>query len=85
VTALAAIIRAGFLLNSPGGRHGIRVTQQALPLSLLHRIARADVADAFVAALDHPRTVRATFEVVWGDSPRDWQALFDPLQPDPIA
>jgi uncharacterized protein YbjT (DUF2867 family) len=83
-SALAySIIRAGVLLNSAGGRHGIRVTQEALPLSLRYRIARADVADAFVAALDHPRTVRATFDVVWGDSPRNWQELFDPLRPDP--
>lgn len=79
-----SIIRAGFLLNSPGGRHGMLVTQQELPLSLRYRVARADVAEAFVAALDHPRTVRTTFEVVWGErgGPRDWHALFEPLRPD---
>jgi len=43
-----------------------------------------DVADVFVAALGHPRAVRATFEVVWGDGPpRDsLPALLDRLKPD---
>ena len=63
------------------------VTQRPLPLSIRDRIARADVADVFVAALDHPRAVRATFEVVWGDGPpRDsLPALLDQLKPDAPA
>src|SRR5690349_18825581 len=36
------IIRAGVLLNRPGGCHALRVTQHALPLSPRYRIARAD-------------------------------------------
>ena len=60
------IIRTGVLLNRPGGRHRIRIVQQALPLAWRHRIARADVAALFVAAVDHPQTTRASFEVVWG-------------------
>ena len=78
------IIRAGILLNRRGGQHALVVTQGRLPLSIRYRIARADVADVFVAALSHPRAVRATFEVVWGDGPpRDsLPALFDHLRPD---
>lgn len=81
------IIRAGILLNRPGGQHALVVTQRPLPLSIRYRIARADVADVFVAALDHPRAVRATFEVVWSDgSPRDsLPALLDHLTPDARA
>jgi uncharacterized protein YbjT (DUF2867 family) len=60
------IIRAGVLLNRPGGEHEIEITQQLLPLSWRYRIARADVAQVFVAALDHPKASHATFEVVWG-------------------
>jgi uncharacterized protein YbjT (DUF2867 family) len=60
------IIRTGVLLNRPGGQHLINVTQRPLPLSFRYRIARADVADLFAAALVHPNTVRASFEAVWG-------------------
>lgn len=60
------IIRTGVLLNRPGGQHQINVTQLPLPLSFRYRIARADVAELFVTALDHPKTIRATFEAVWG-------------------
>ncbi len=60
------IIRAGVLLNRAGGRHALWITQDALPLSLRYRIARADVAEVFVAALDSPSVSRATFDVVWG-------------------
>jgi uncharacterized protein YbjT (DUF2867 family) len=79
------IIRAGVLLNRPGGQHAMVVTQETLPLSLRYRVARADIAAAFVAALDHPRTARATFEVVWGSKtqPREpWSKLFDRLESD---
>jgi uncharacterized protein YbjT (DUF2867 family) len=34
------VIRSGVLLNSPGSRHQIRVTQEPLPLSIRYRIAR---------------------------------------------
>jgi uncharacterized protein YbjT (DUF2867 family) len=78
------IIRAGILLNRPGGQRAVVVTQRPLPLSIRYRIARADVADVFVAALDHPRAVRATFEVVWGDGPprNPLPTLLDQLKPD---
>ena len=78
------IIRAGFLLNRPGGRRAVEVSQRALPLAPRYRIARADVAAAFVEALEHPRASRATFEVVWGRGHQreDWNALLGRLKPD---
>jgi uncharacterized protein YbjT (DUF2867 family) len=78
------IIRAGFLLNAPGGRRPVLITQTPLPLSPAWRIARADVAEAFVAALVHPRASRATFEVVWarGGVRQPWDALLGQLRPD---
>jgi uncharacterized protein YbjT (DUF2867 family) len=78
------IIRAGVLLNRPGGRRALLVTQRPLPLSFRNTIARADVADVFVAALRHPRAVRATFDVVWSDGPprNPLSVLLDRLQAD---
>jgi len=78
------IIRAGFLLNSPGGRRAIEMSQAALPLAPKHRIARADVAETFVEALKHPSTSRTTFDVVWGRGSRQetWDLLFGRLKPD---
>lgn len=78
------IIRAGVLLNRPGGRRAVIVSQAAHPLAPWYRIARADVAEVFVEALKHPSTSRTTFEVVWGRGPRDeqWDVLFRRLTPD---
>src|SRR6266705_2415592 len=78
------IIRAGILLNRPGGQRALVVTQRPLPLSIHYRIARADVANVFVASLGHPSAVRATFEVVWSDGPpRDsLPVLLAQLKPD---
>ena len=71
------IIRTGILLNQPGGQHLIDVTQHPLPLSVRYRIARADVAELFLAALEHPKATRATFEGVWGrrGQPAAWSGL----------
>ena len=78
------IIRAGFLLNRAGGQRAVEISQGSLPLAPRYRIARTDVAQAFVEALKHPRASRATFEVVWGRGPRreDWGVLLDRLKPD---
>jgi uncharacterized protein YbjT (DUF2867 family) len=78
------IIRVGFLLDRPAGEHKIVVGQDALPLSPRYRIARADVAEAFVEAMEHPRASRATFEIVWGKGAQreQWNSLFDRLEPD---
>lgn len=81
------IIRAAVLVNRPAGQRAIVVTQEALPLSFRRWIARADVAEAFVAAMHHPRALRATFDVAWGQGPRReaWPALLDHLEPDAVA
>jgi len=78
------IIRAGFLLNTAGGRRAIDVSQEALPLSPRYRIARADVAETFIEALKRPSTARTTFEVVWDRGPRreTWDLLLGHLKQD---
>jgi uncharacterized protein YbjT (DUF2867 family) len=78
------IIRAGFLLNRPGGRRAIEVSQEAHPLAPRYRIARADVAETFVETLKRPGTSRTTFEVVWGRELRrePWDLLLSRLKPD---
>jgi uncharacterized protein YbjT (DUF2867 family) len=79
------IIRTGMLVNSPSGRRAIRLTQDALPLSIRYRIARADVAEVFVAAMEHPRASRATFEVVWAHRRQlmePWSTLLSGLRSD---
>ena len=79
------IIRAGVLLNAHGGRRAIMITQRELPLSPRYRIARADVAEVFVAAIPHPRASCATFEVVWGHGPPTAIAsLLEKLEPDDV-
>jgi uncharacterized protein YbjT (DUF2867 family) len=81
------IIRTGILLNQPGGQHLINVTHQPLPLSLRYRIARADVAQVFLTALEHPKAARATFEAVWGrrGEPEAWSGLLDRLQQNGVS
>ncbi len=84
-----SVIRAGVLVNRPGGRRRIEVTQGVTPMSPRF-IARADVAEVFVAALDHPRAAGASFDVVWaarggegiGGGPPSWRELLMPLQAD---
>jgi uncharacterized protein YbjT (DUF2867 family) len=78
------IIRVGFLMKGPSGQRPVEVSQGALPLAPRHRIARADVAEAFAAAVQHPRASRATFEIVWGKggSGGDWSERLSRLQPD---
>jgi uncharacterized protein YbjT (DUF2867 family) len=78
------IIRVGFLLNRPAGEHAVVVGQDALPLAPRHRIARADVAETFVEAMEHPHASRTTFEIVWGKGARreGWNSLLDRLKPD---
>jgi uncharacterized protein YbjT (DUF2867 family) len=78
------IIRVGFLLDRLGGDRAINVSQGALPLALSSRIARADVAETFVEAMEHPRASRTTFEIVWGGGPRQQRLnqLLERLRPD---
>lgn len=78
------IVRAGVLVNRGAGRHPIAVTQRDLPLSPRYRIARADVADVFVAALESPHASHATFDVVWDDGKHttDWQHDLQQLRSD---
>jgi hypothetical protein len=58
--------------------------QEALPLSIRHRIGRADVAEVFVAAVEEPRASRATFDIVWADPDEvePWPVLLQRLKPD---
>jgi uncharacterized protein YbjT (DUF2867 family) len=80
------IIRSGVLVDAPADEHVIRLSQTPLPLSLRYRIARGDVAECFVAALDHPSASRATFEIVWGrrGRPEPWPRMLDRLQRDTV-
>ena len=79
------IIRAGFLLNRPGGRRAIDISQQAHPLAPKYRVARADVAETFVHAMTHPKTARTTFEVISAKGPPSeaLDVLLGRLKPDP--
>lgn len=80
------IVRAAFLLNRSPNQRAIRVRQVESTLTLHERIARADVAEALVAAVYHPAASRATFEVTWDRGPRQqalWPELLNGLRPDP--
>jgi uncharacterized protein YbjT (DUF2867 family) len=78
------VIRTGMLLNGQDGRRAIRLTQEALPLSIRHRICRADVAQVFVTALEETRASRATFEIVWSRRGQhtSWIAALQNLRSD---
>lgn len=78
------IVRAAFLVNRPGNERAVVVRQVESALGFREVVARADVADALVHALHHPRASRATFEVAWTPGPRTatWPDLLDALNPD---
>jgi uncharacterized protein YbjT (DUF2867 family) len=79
------IVRAAFLLDRPPNRRAIRVRQVESALTLHECVARADVAEALVAAVHHPDASRATFEVTWDRGPRQessWSELLAGLRPD---
>jgi uncharacterized protein YbjT (DUF2867 family) len=59
------IVRPGALTDEPG----IGLIAAAPSLGRGGSIARDDVAAVLVACLDEPRTVRATFEVLQGETP----------------
>jgi uncharacterized protein YbjT (DUF2867 family) len=79
------IIRCGVLRNEPAGRHAIEISQRDVSMSFWRRIGRADAAEVFVQALQHPATRRTTFDAIWsrGDRPSDWDYLFSQLRQDP--
>jgi uncharacterized protein YbjT (DUF2867 family) len=81
------IIRCGILTNDVGGRRAIEISQRPYALSPRYRISRADAAETFVRALQHPATRRTTFDAVRSrrHGPTDWDALFSGLRPDAIA
>jgi uncharacterized protein YbjT (DUF2867 family) len=79
------IVRAAFLLNRPPNQRAIRVRQTESALTLHECIARADVAEALVAAVYHPDASRATFEVKWDRGPRQqssWPDMLSGLRRD---
>jgi uncharacterized protein YbjT (DUF2867 family) len=82
-----SIIRVGALFDRPAGWRAIKVTQAEQPLSISTRLARTDVAAAFVAALHHRSASRATFEVVGvpGSDHPDWDGMLSRLRPDDRA
>jgi uncharacterized protein YbjT (DUF2867 family) len=74
------IVRAAFLLNRPPNQRAIRVRQTESALTLHECIARADVAEALVAAVHHPGASRVTFEVKWDRGPRQQSSWPDLLK-----
>jgi uncharacterized protein YbjT (DUF2867 family) len=59
------IVRPGRLTDDPG----TGLVQVGSSLGGLREITRDDVAAVLAACLDEPRTVRATFELLQGDTP----------------
>jgi uncharacterized protein YbjT (DUF2867 family) len=79
------VVRAAFLLNRPPDRRAICIRQAESPLTLHECIARADVAEALVAAVYHPDASHATFEIKWDRGPRQeasWAELLNGLRRD---
>jgi uncharacterized protein YbjT (DUF2867 family) len=77
------IVRAAFLLNRPAHQRAVRVSQRESPLTFHECIGRADVAEALVEALYHPRAARHTRGEVGPRAARSfWSELFADLAPD---
>jgi uncharacterized protein YbjT (DUF2867 family) len=78
------IIRAGFLTNAQTETRPVEMSQHDYPLTFKYRIARANVAEAFVQALKHSNTARTTLEITraTGAQRRPWEVLFHELKPD---
>jgi uncharacterized protein YbjT (DUF2867 family) len=65
------ILRAGYLMNSEGGKKRIELSQNEYPLYLKYRIARKDVARIFVEALKTDEANNKTFDAVWAKDAGD--------------
>ena len=78
------IIRCGVLRNEPAGRHAIEISQRDRPMAIWRQIGRADAAEVFVQALQHPATHRTTFDATRSrkKGPTAWDDLFSRLRPD---
>lgn len=79
------IIRCGVLRNEAPGRHAIEISQRNQPMALWRRIGRADAAEVFVQALQHPGTRGTIFDASWSrrKGPTEWDTLFSRLHPEP--
>ncbi len=77
------IIRPGGLLDDPGGKEKLAVSQGDKP-EFSGRISREDVAEVAVQALNQPAARGVTFEVIAEDGGQsaDWAGLFAGLQKD---
>lgn len=62
----STIVRAGILVDAPGGSRPVVLSQGSQPLTLGTRIARADVADLFVHLIARPTIGPVVIEAVWG-------------------
>lgn len=78
------IVRAGVLTADPAGRRPVRIGQEGLPLKLRYRVARADVAEVMLRAMEHPAAAGTTFDVVWapGNAAASVNAQLDRLRRD---
>jgi uncharacterized protein YbjT (DUF2867 family) len=79
------IIHAGILRDVPAGRRPVQVAQEGYALRPRYRIARGDVAEVFVRAMEHPAAANTTFDVVWarrGSDPGPIDAQLATLSPD---
>jgi hypothetical protein len=75
------VARSTWLTDDPAGVHAITLTQDPRADGML---ARADLATALVAAVEHRSARGRTFALFNepGEPPRDWAPLFAALHPD---
>jgi uncharacterized protein YbjT (DUF2867 family) len=80
----STIVRAGILVDAPGGSRPVTLSQGDQPLTLGTRIARADVADLFVHLIVRPTRGPNVVEAVWGagQGMTDWEKALDALTPN---
>jgi len=79
------IVHAAILRDGPAGRRPIELAQEGYALLPRYRIARADVAEVFFQAMEHPGAANTTFDAVWaprGNDPGALDAQLAALLPD---
>jgi uncharacterized protein YbjT (DUF2867 family) len=78
------IVRPTWLTDDPAGAHAVTLTQDPLADGM---IARADLASAVVAAIEHPGARHTTFALFNqpGPPPVDWEAMFAGLKRDRLG
>jgi hypothetical protein len=64
---LHTIVQAGALHDQPTSTIPLVITQGEIPMRIVYRISRQNLAQVLIAAIGHPQTHNRVFNVYGGD------------------